>query len=169
MHSWLRRFVCAVAIGAFLPMATVGCFGKFQLVRKVYEFNKEVDQDKWIQWFVFLVLSIIPIYGFAAVIDVVFANSVEFWTGENPVTAGDAGASKQVRGPNGEVITFTRRADGAVDVSLSHEGRPESHFVVVNEGSSLAAWDEDGRLLARVMDVAGAPTVVAGAVLGGVR
>jgi hypothetical protein len=116
MGEWLvsRRLRVVVALAVmtgFLPLATAGCFGNFALTRKVYDYNKDVSSDKWVRWLVFLILNVIPVYGFATMFDALFANSIEFWTGENPVTA-DAGTQRVVQGPNGEVgrATFLRRA-----------------------------------------------------------
>ena len=84
----------------------LACYGKFQLVRDVHGLNEEIDPDKWVQWFAFILLSVIPIYALALFIDLAFANSVEFRTGSNPIRA-DAGTTKVVRGPNGERTTPT--------------------------------------------------------------
>ncbi len=157
-----RSVVAALILAAFLPVTTTACFGKFQLTQKVYKFNQDIDGDKWIQWFAFLVLSIVPIYGISLVIDLVLANSVEFWSGSNPISS-DSGTTKVVRGPDGTVMTLNRRGDGIVDVVLEREGRTLADFRVRGEGNGLSAWDADGRLLARVMDVEGRPVVVDGA------
>jgi hypothetical protein len=103
-----RSVVAALMLAAFLPVTTTACFGKFQLTQRVYEFNQDIDGDKWIQWFAFLVLSIVPIYALSLVIDLVLANSVEFWSGSNPISS-DSGMTKVVRGPDGTVMTLNRR------------------------------------------------------------
>ncbi len=152
-----RRATAVVALAALLPVVTTGCFGKFQLVKKTYKFNKEIDPDKWVQWFVFLVISIIPIYGLALFIDVVFANSVEFWTGENPVTAD---TTKTLYGENGEVATTTFHPDGTADLVITDaEGRVHS-LTLVREAQSVVARDAEGRLLARVGDLGGQPALI---------
>ena len=155
----MRRIIATVALAAFLPLATVGCFGSFELTRKVYKFNKEIDPDKWIQEFTFLVISIIPIYGIAGLIDVLFANSVEFWTGENPITS-DAGETRTLYGANGEIVRATFQKDGSVDLTVIESSGSTHAITVVQEGETLAARDTDGNLLARVVDVDGRPAVV---------
>jgi hypothetical protein len=159
--SWLRRSVAILVLAGFVPVATTACFGKFQLTRKVYRVNQDIDPDKWIRWFAFIVLTVVPIYGLALVIDLLFANSVEFWTGANPIQA-DAGTRKIVQGPNGELMTLTWRGDGAIDVTVEGADRRITGFTVVTEGNALSAWDPDGNLLARVTDVAGQPANIAG-------
>jgi hypothetical protein len=152
-----RRATVVLALAGLLPVATTGCFGKFQLIRKTYQFNKDIDPDKWVQWFAFLVMSIIPIYGIAALIDLVFANSVEFWTGENPITAD---TTQTVYGENGEVATTTFHPDGTADLVITDaQGRVHS-LTLVREAQSVAARDAEGRLLARVGDLDGQPALI---------
>ena len=115
-RSLKGRALAVAVICGFVPMSTAAFFGEFRLIRKVYNFNKSVDPDKWVQWFVFIVLSIVPIYGLASLIDTLFANSVEFWTGENPITAD---VTRTIRGENGEVATATFRPGGIVDLEIA--------------------------------------------------
>lgn len=159
--GWLRRFAAVLVLVCFIPVASTACYGKFQLVRKVYRVNADIDPDKWVQWFAFIVLSVVPIYALALSIDLAFANSVEFWTGSNPIL-GDAGTGKVVSGPNGESVTLLWAGPGTIDVMLQSAGREPTQFRLVTERGALSAWDGDGRLLARVRAVAGRPALVGG-------
>lgn len=160
---WLRRAVLPLVLGGFLPLVTVGCIGRFELTRKVYQFNREVDTNKWIQWLAFLVLNVVPVYSFAILIDAIFANSVEFWTGDNPVNAGVEGGTKVVYGPGGEVVRMTRVAPGVMDVDMTAPDGAKSEIMLVLEHDTIAAYDRDGALVARVGDRAGAPALLEGA------
>ena len=154
--SRANRAIATVALCTFLPVALSGCFGRFELTRKVYKFNKEVSPDKWIQWLAFLLISVI--YGFSALFDMVVANSLEFWTGENPVTAD---VQRTFHGENGEVAVVTYRADGVMDMDLT-AANGEKHFVrLMRERQSIVAVDAEGRFLARVGDVNGRPALLA--------
>ncbi len=142
-----RRFVSIVAIVSFVPLATTACFGKFNLTRKVYQLNKDVSPDKWVQWIAFLVLNIIPIYGIATFVDALVLNSMEFWTGTNPVVA-NAGDQRITYGPNGEVGVATFRADGSIDLDIS-ENDGTSHFLkLVRESGGVSAYDDRGQMIA---------------------
>jgi hypothetical protein len=160
--KWLRGAIFPLVLGGLLPLTTAGCIGKFELTRKVYQFNREVDSNKWIQWLAFLVLNVVPVYGFAVLIDAVFANSVEFWTGDNPVTAGVDGVTKVVHGPAGEVVRMTRVAPGVMDVELAGPEGSKQKLLLVLEHDAIAAYGDDGSLLARVGDRNGAPALLAG-------
>ena len=82
------RRTAVLALSAAAVLGTSACFGSFNLTRKLYGFNKDVSKDKFVRELVFLGLNIVPVYGIAGFIDAVVANTVEFWTGENPVTMG---------------------------------------------------------------------------------
>jgi hypothetical protein len=68
---------------------TTGCFGKFALVRKVYEWNNSIAGNdmsgKFVKTLVMYGLIIVPVYEFAGVIDFWILNLIEFWTGSNPL------------------------------------------------------------------------------------
>jgi hypothetical protein len=120
------------------------------------------DHDKWIRWLVFLGLNIVPVYFSAAVFDMIFSNSVEFWTGTNPMAA-VPGTTRTVLGPNGERATLTMREDLALDVVMTAPGQAEERFTLVREPESIAAYDADGVLVARVGDGPdGEPALLAG-------
>src|SRR5688572_9280960 len=77
-----RMAVALLAVG----MMAGGCYGPFHLVRKVWKWNGEVSDNKWVVEVVYLLTAhLIPVYGIAGLADAIIFNSVEFWTGENPL------------------------------------------------------------------------------------
>ncbi|UCE84647.1 MAG: DUF3332 family protein [Deltaproteobacteria bacterium] len=139
----LRRLMAVAVLVGFLPVATSACFGKFELTRKVYAYNQDVSEDKWVQWVAFLGLSIFPVYFFATLIDVLLGNSFEFWTGENPILA---------HGPNGEVAVARVVTPGVVDLTITDaDGRVRS-LTLVAEGDGAVARDGAGNEIARLRD-----------------
>ncbi len=152
-----RRIAAAVLVAAFLPLATAGCFGRFELTRKVYRFNQEVSPDKWVQWLAFLALNFIPVYGIAVWVDALFANSVEFWTGTNPITAD---TSRVLHGPRGEVATTALLPDGSLELRVREAAGAEHVLRFVREERGISAFAADGRFLGRVLEVGGVPRLV---------
>jgi hypothetical protein len=149
-------------LAACLPLASVGCFGRFELVRKVYELNKQVSPDPWVRWLAFLALNIVPVYGIATTVDLIVANSLEFWTGENPVVATPRRATRRIRAADGSLVTLTLRADRSIAVAVEHGDGMPSRFSLAREGGSVVARAEDGTLVARVADVGGRPALIEG-------
>jgi hypothetical protein len=158
----LRPLLAVLVLGAFLPVATTACFGKFQLTRKVYQFNRDISHDKWVEWLAFLVLVIVPIYGIAVLVDAVVANSLEFWTGDNPISA-QLGTRHTAQGPNGELIVTHVREPGLMDLEITDAQGNLHAFTLVREKGSVAAYDGAGRLVSRVGDVGGEPGLLAAA------
>lgn len=78
-----RTAILTAVLGALLGVSA--CFGSFNLTRKVYGFNASVSNEKFVRELVFLGMNIVPVYGAAGFIDAVVANTVEFWTGKNPI------------------------------------------------------------------------------------
>ncbi len=62
-----------------------GCYGPFNLTRRLYRWNGQVSQGKWEKEFVFILLAYVPVYGLTIAGDALVFNSMEFWTGKNPV------------------------------------------------------------------------------------
>jgi hypothetical protein len=80
-----RRAV-VLTVTAAAVLGSSGCFGSFNLTRQLYGWNKDVSKEKFVRELVFLGLNVVPVYGIATLIDAVVANTVEFWTGENPIS-----------------------------------------------------------------------------------
>jgi hypothetical protein len=69
-------------------LALSGCFGSFGATRALWSFNDDFG-NKWIKWLVFLGFSILPVYALFVLADVLVLNSLEFWTGSNPIKSAD--------------------------------------------------------------------------------
>jgi len=102
------RLISITLVSALLLISLSGCFGNFALTRKAYQFNESVG-DKWVQQVVFWIMNIVPVYYAAGVLDVVLFNTVEFWTGSNPVTMN----------PGQEVIKYAATENGDFQIKIS--------------------------------------------------
>jgi hypothetical protein len=150
-----RKVVAVALIAGFVPL-TSACFGSFNLTRKLIGFNRSVSPNKWIQWFVFLGLNIIPVYPFASLGDVFFANSVEFWTGKNPITA--KLEPKTVVGEDGAVARLIPVDDGARIEVVETSGAVHTMTLLREAPGVVAAYDQDGRLVRKLVGLGGDET-----------
>lgn len=91
----IKRSLFALSMGSLLVTQT-GCFGEFALVRKVYDWNDNLSDSKFVKTLVFYVLNIIPVYGIASFIDVVILNLIEFWSGSNPLSMNEGDYEMQM-------------------------------------------------------------------------
>ncbi len=108
--------VLVAAVGAL----SAGCFGKFQLTRKVYDMNQSID-EKYVRSATTWIFVIVPVYGFAALLDLVVFNVIEFWSGENPA-ASEPVTKVSALGDGRTVLTLSRDGSATVAVIERHEG-----------------------------------------------
>ena len=146
-----RRALGTLAV--LVSVVTTGCFGGFNLTRKLYGFNASVS-NKFARWLVFVVLVIIPIYGLFLFIDVVLLNLIEFWAGTNPVSARhDLG--------NGHKLALDVLPDqpDVVRVVLTHLGREVRVLHARRHTDGITLLDRSLAPLARVRETAGGVTL----------
>lgn len=74
--------VCALALA--IPMSS--CIGSFGLTKKVMTWNNHIG-NKFVNELVFIAFWILPVYEVTALADFLVVNSIEFWSGSNPLTA----------------------------------------------------------------------------------
>ena len=145
-RALLPRSVAAVVLMAFLSVSLCGCFGRFALTRKLYDWNEQVSGDRWVRSLVFVLIA--PIYGIVNLFDAFFANVVEFWSGHNPMAA-VPGTQRWAYGPGGQAARMTLREDGAIDVLITAPGQPAKRFSLVREADGIALLDAGGVEIAR--------------------
>ena len=77
-----------------------GCIGNFALSNNVLKLNQKVS-NKFINEVLFIVLWIIPVYPITILVDILVINSIEFWTGKNPLAMGPGEIDTQYVSKNG--------------------------------------------------------------------
>lgn len=92
----LKLAATVMVCGAFLFSS---CIGSFALHGKLLSWNQGVS-NKFVNELVFLAFNIIPVYGVCYLADALVINSIEFWTGSNPM----ADNVKHIKGENGNYL-----------------------------------------------------------------
>lgn len=82
----MRKIVITVAAALACCFMFNSCIGSFALTNKVLDWNKQVG-SKFVNELVFFAFWILPVYEVTALSDVLVINSIEFWSGSNPVSA----------------------------------------------------------------------------------
>lgn len=84
----MKRLLVAVMLVLMSLSTLSGCYGKFALTKKVYEANGQVS-DRFLRSGLTWVLIFIPVYEVATLVDFIAFNTIEFWSGKNPVASGE--------------------------------------------------------------------------------
>lgn len=140
----MKRVIAAAMLGMFL---VTGCTGSFQLTRKVYHLHRS-QPDKWVDEIIFLGVVIIPIYGIATLADAIVFNSIEFWTGDNPVTARNGATPVRTVTQEGATATVTLLPDGErIAIDGMNARREAVSLVLERTEGGVIARDAQGNIL----------------------
>ena len=148
-----KKLVIGGVLACFMT-ATTACYGPFNLTKNVYHWNSGIKgsgevSDKWMKEFVFFGMIVVPVYMFSALLDGFIFNSIQFWSGDNPVKAAGLdrdGMTKMV--VLGETtIRWTATNEGAV-VTYERHGTLERRATIISSGAGYRLIDESGIVLA---------------------
>ena len=103
---------------AFGTVSTSGCLGKMALFNKVQDWNGTLG-DKWINSVVHFGLWITLVYPVTVVGDVLLFNTIEFWSGDNPVASNGVSVSE-----DGETVAVRFRAEDSDYLIESRRNEP---------------------------------------------
>lgn len=150
----LRRALSITVLVSFLGMTTA-CYGPFNLTRTLHKWNGQVGKAgeidaKWMQELVFLPLALFQIYTFAALGDAIVFNSIQFWTGDNPIKLTDEGGDGRTKVAQvGDVtVTMTVASDNAsARATYVKDGQVFRTAEIVRDGDRYRVLDGNGRHL----------------------
>lgn len=104
--------VAAIGIGM---VSMTSCIGSFTLTNRVLAWNNHVG-NKFINELVFFGLWVLPVYEICCLADVLVLNSIEFWSGNNPMAKGE----KVIEGNDGRYLV---KCDGkGYDIVSCNDG-----------------------------------------------
>lgn len=132
----MKRTYLSVAVVCLLSASLLGssCIGSFSLTNKLLSWNHQIG-SKFVNELVFFAFWILPVYEVSALADVLVLNSIEFWSGSNPVAKGQ----RVIEGNDGRYLvccdgkgyTITSETDGSV-ARLDFNADEQSWSVDIN-------------------------------------
>lgn len=125
--------VCSLMGSVMLP----SCIGSFTLTNKLLSWNKQIS-NKFVNELVFFAFWILPVYEVSGLADVLVLNSIEFWSGENPVASG----SRVIEGNDGRYLVtsdkngYTIKSETDLsEVRLNFHHDSKSWTIVMPDGA----------------------------------
>lgn len=145
----MQRTALAKAVGVAVVTGSLlfstGCMGSFSLTKKIYHWNERASGERWVNEIIFIVGLIFPVYSLSLLADGVIFNSIQWWTGSNPVA--DAGKQQRVYGADGSVAVMTMQEDGSIAVKANSVDGNMAMFTLVRQGDTVVALGRDGQPL----------------------
>ncbi len=149
-----QRLIITVVIASLLMVSLWGCYGSMTLTKKIYDWNGSLGDDIKVN-VVFWVLLIVPVYQGAAFLDVVFLNTIEHWTGSNPIAMNegeetikyvDSGnkSYKLVFSKNNIYIEEVKGPEIGENITLNFNEVDQSWYLVDDDASTkIASLNDD--------------------------
>ncbi len=142
----MKKLFLSAALAAILCSSLTSCMGKFALTRNLYAWNDQVS-NKFVNEIVFVAFWILPVYEVCGLADLLVLNTIEFWSGDNPMTA----STKAIDTDHGRYLV---NCDGkGYDVMLESTGEKyRLDFASESHTWSLKTGDKEYPLMTFVDD-----------------
>jgi hypothetical protein len=138
-----KRFIAFTLAVTMLVMT--GCYGSNALFNKVHKWNGTVG-DKWINSCVHFVFLVLNVYSITMFVDILVLNTVEFWTGSNPLASGDTYYEKDTQGNQ---VMAVKNQDGTLDVQVIDAQGNKADLKLQRDADVIRALDNQGRVVAQ--------------------
>ena len=138
-------FVCVLLCSCILCSS---CIGSFKLWNGMKDWNQGLG-NKFVNELVFIALHIVPVYEIAYLADLVVLNTIEFWSGSNPMASNEV---KEIKGEKGNYLvqtnedgyTITNKDDNMSMNLVYNETNKTWSAVTENESVELIQMNDDG-------------------------
>ncbi len=140
----IRKFICAAVLAAFTCVSVGGCYGKYALFNSAHKFGGHLG-GKWVGAVVNLVFWGVGVYGICLLGDLLIFNTIEFWTGSNPVAMGDV---YQETDEHGNKIYAVRNTDGTLSVSVTDTAGHKADFTLERDANVVRIIDTNNDVIA---------------------
>lgn len=134
--------IAVILLGTTLTQQS--CIGSFQLTKNLYNWNMDID-GRWGSEMVFLAMNIIPVYAVTLLADGVVLNSIEFWTGNNPLAMNDAEKQTRIVKNGDDSYKLTAEKNIIQVQKLSGDNTGETGEFVWNEQGQNWVFQSDGQ------------------------
>lgn len=135
----MKKILASASAAALLT----GCLGQNALFDTVQDWNATATNNKFVNQGISFVFWWVPVYGLSLLGDIIIFNSIEFWTGTNPISkegAKVAGTTETVTDGLGNKAELTYNADGSISVIATQE-----RYTLIKEGGQVIKLQDDKR------------------------
>ncbi len=142
-----KRIISAVAILLASSMMFTSCIGSFGLTNKVRTWNQSIS-NKFVNELVFIAFWVLPVYEITGVADILVINTIEFWSGDNPVAKNE---TKVIDGKDAKYLV-KQDPEGYTITNLSDNTEVRFAFDAADNSWSINAGGESRKFMTFVDD-----------------
>lgn len=147
-NIFIMRKTSIIAAALSITLLTSSCLGSFSAFNGLKDWNQELTNSKFLNNLIFWGLNIIPVYGLFFVGDVLIFNTIEFWTGSNPLAMAEGDSETKVIVQNGNTYEMTATKNQLlVKVIDGKDLGNEVTFNYIPETQTWQATTQDGEVI----------------------
>lgn len=139
----MKKAIITLACAGMIVLT--GCYGSNACFNKLHKWNGTLG-NKWLNSIVHFALASFQVYSFTMFIDFIVLNTVEFWTGSNPLAAGDSYYEKDAQGNE---IAAVKNADGSMSVEITTAAGEKASLTLQRDENVVRALDVEGNVVAQ--------------------
>lgn len=129
-----------------VSLTQYSCIGSFQLTNNLYNWNRNDVSGKWGQELVFLAFVILPVYSLALLADGVVLNSIEFWTGQNPLAMNEGESETKIVQQGNDIYQITAERNILHVEKIGGEDAGQSGEFIYNDADGEWIFSSEGEV-----------------------
>ena len=140
----MKKSICTLLCAGVIMLT--GCYGSNACFNKLHKWNGTLG-NKWLNSIVHFILQIFGVYWIClGLVDGLVLNTIEFWTGSNPLASGDSYFEKDAQGNS---VAAVKNADGSMSVELTTAEGQKANLTLQRDENVVRALDDEGNLIAQ--------------------
>ena len=153
------KLMAGAAVLLLSSITFQSCIGSFTLTNKVLTWNQNVS-NKFVNELVFFAFWVLPVYEVTALADLLIINSIEFWSGNNPMEANNKVIETEhgnylilanengykIDSPNGNAISFLFDVESQTWSFCMNEGE-KTDFLRFKDKSNVQIIGSEGEFV----------------------
>ena len=140
----MKKSICTLLCAGVIMLT--GCYGSNACFHKLHKWNGTLG-NKWLNSIVHFILQIFGVYWIClGLVDGLVLNTIEFWTGSNPLASGDSYFEKDAQGNS---VAAVKNADGSMSVELTTAEGQKANLTLQRDENVVRALDDEGNLIAQ--------------------
>ena len=141
----MKKSICTLLCAGVVMLT--GCYGSNACFNKLHKWNGTLG-NKWLNSIVhFFMFCVFPVYGIClGLVDGLVLNTIEFWTGSNPLAADDSYYEKDEKGNS---VAAVKNEDGSLSVQYTTSKGETTNLTLQRDENVVRALDAEGNLVAQ--------------------